>query len=148
RGPRSAQPACLELAERRLHELCAKFGGGSVVEAMGVILDRSERRARLALTKIPHGTFTASDFTDEDGLGNGPFPVQVQVHISVTGVTCDFTGSHRQVPGPINCTWSGLVSGGRTVFQAITHPAPPATPGWFPPLKILCPAGTTFHARR
>src|SRR5262249_58443033 len=103
-GDLSAQAARLEVAERRLHELCAKFGAGTVVQAMGVILDRSERLARLALTKIPHGTFTASDFTDEDGLGNGPFPVQVHVHISVTGVTCDFTGSHRQVPAPINCT--------------------------------------------
>jgi len=147
-GDLSAQAACLEVAERRLHELCAKFGAGTVVQAMGVILDRSERLARLALTKIPHGTFTASDFTDEDGLGNGPFPVQVQVHISVTGVTCDFTGSHRQVPGPINCTWSGLVSGVRTVFKAITDPAAPATDGWFRPLKIICPAGTIFNARR
>jgi len=126
-GDLTAQAACLEVAERRLHEMCARYGAETVVQAMDVILDRSELLARLALANIPHGTFTASDFTDEDGLGNGPFPVNVKVQISDTEVVCDFTGSHPQVPGPINCTWSGLVSGVRTVFKAITDPAVPAT---------------------
>ena len=147
-GDLAAQAACLEVAERRLHEMCARYGAKTVVEAMGVILDRSEQLARLALADIPHGTFTASDFTDEDGLGNGPFPVQVHVQITGTEVVCDFTGSHPQVPGPINCTWSGLVSGVRTVFKAITDPVEPATDGWFRPLKIICPAGTIFNAQR
>jgi len=52
------------------------------------------------------------------------------------------------VPGPINCTWSGLVSGVRTVFKAITDPAEPATDGWFRPLEIICPPGTIFTAQR
>src|SRR5262249_60164416 len=87
-GDLRAEAACLGGAERRLHELCAKFGAGTVAQAMGAILDRSERLARLALPKIPHGTFTASDFTDEDGLGNGPFPVPVQMPLSVTRGNC------------------------------------------------------------
>jgi len=147
-GDLYAQAACLEVAERRLHEMCARYGAATVTEAMGVIGDRSEHLARLALAEIPHGEFSESDFTDEDGLGNGPFPIQVRVRISGTGVVCDFTGSHAQVPGPINCTWSGLVSGVRTVFKAITDPAEPATDGWFRPLKIICPAGTIFTAQR
>ncbi len=119
-----------------------------VATAMQVTLDRSERLARLALGRIPHGVFEAADRTDEDGLGNGPFPVRVRVEISADRVVCDFTGSHPQVPGPINCTWSGLVSGVRTVFKAITDPAEPATDGWFRPLTIICPPGTIFNARR
>jgi N-methylhydantoinase B len=147
-GDLSAQAACLEVAERRLHEMCARFGARTVTEAMSAALDRSERLARLALAEIPHGIFTACDFTDSDGLGNGPFSVQVQVEVSADGVICDFTGSSPQVPGPINCTWSGLVSGVRTVFKAITDPAEPATDGWFRPLEIVCPAGTIFNALR
>jgi N-methylhydantoinase B len=147
-GDMSAQAACLEVAERRLHEMCARYGAAAVAEAMQVTLDRSERLARLALEHVPHGVFEAADFTDGDGLGNGPFGVRVRVEISADGMTCDFTGSHEQVPGPINCTWSGLVSGVRTVFKAVTDPAEPATDGWFRPLRIVCPAGTIFNARR
>ncbi|HUZ53849.1 MAG TPA: hydantoinase B/oxoprolinase family protein [Streptosporangiaceae bacterium] len=147
-GDLTAQAACLEVAERRLLEMCARYGTPAVRTAMRAVLDRSERLAGDALARIPHGVFTAADFTDTDGLGNGPFPVQVRVEISEDGVCCDFTGSHGQVPGPINCTWSGLVSGVRTVFKAITDPAEPATDGWFRPLEIICPPGSIFNAQR
>ena len=147
-GDLSAQAACLDVAERRLLEMCERYGAGTVRTAMRAVLDRSERLCRDALARIPHGVFTATDFTDTDGLGNGPFPVKVRVEITDDGVTCDFTGSHAQVPGPINCTWSGLVSGVRTVFKAITDPAEPATDGWFRPLTISCPPGSIFNATR
>ena len=147
-GDLSAQAACLEVAERRLHELCARYGPPAVTGAMAAVLDRSERLALLTLAAIPHGVFTASELTDTDGLGNGPFEIKVSVQITGSGVTCDFTGSHGQVPGPINCTWSGLVSGVRTVYKAITDPGEPATDGWFRPLTIICPPGTIFTAQR
>ena len=147
-GDLTAQAACLEVAERRLLELCERYGTGTVRSAMRAVLDRSERLCRDALARIPHGVFTAEDFTDTDGLGNGPFPVKVTVEVTADGVTCDFTGSHDQVPGPINCTWSGLVSGVRTIFKAITDPAEPATDGWFRPLTIICPPGSIFNATR
>jgi len=147
-GDLTAQAACLEVAERRLLELCGRYGTSTVQAAMRTVLDRSERLAREALARIPHGVFTAEDITDGDGLGNGPFGVRVRVEISENGVTCDFTGSSPQVPGPINCTMSGLVSGVRTVFKAITDPAEPATDGWFRPLEIICPPGTIFTADR
>jgi N-methylhydantoinase B len=147
-GDLAAQAACLEVAERRLLEMCGRYGTGTVRGAMRAVLDRSERLCRDALARIPHGVFTAQDFTDTDGLGNGPFGVNVRVEITDEGVTCDFSGSHAQVPGPINCTWSGLVSGVRTVFKAITDPAEPATDGWFRPLTIICPPGNIFNATR
>jgi N-methylhydantoinase B len=147
-GDLAAQAACLEVAERRLLEMCDRYGTETVRSAMRAVLDRSERLCRDALARIPHGVFTAEDFTDTDGLGNGPFGVKVRVEITDEGVTCDFTGSHAQVPGPINCTWSGLVSGVRTVFKAITDPAEPATDGWFRPLTIICPPGNIFNATR
>ncbi len=147
-GDLAAQAACLEVAERRLLEMCDRYGTATVRNAMRAVLDRSERLCRDALARIPHGLFTAADRTDTDGLGNGPFPVNVRVEITENGVTCDFTGSNAQVPGPINCTWSGLVSGVRTVFKAITDPAEPATDGWFRPLTIICPPGNIFNATR
>jgi N-methylhydantoinase B len=147
-GDLRAHAACLEVAERRLRQLCERYGAGIVTEAMRDVLDRSERLSRTALAGIPHGVFEAQEFTDDDGLGNGPFPISVRIELDATGMTCDFTGSSAQVPGPINCTWSGLVSGIRTVFKAVTDPSAPASDGWFRPLHIICPPGTIFTAQR
>ncbi len=147
-GDMRAQAACLEVADRRVQELCRRYGVGTVQRAMREVLDRSEHLARATLAKLPHGVFFAEDLADGDGLGNGPFPIRVTVEIGSEGMHCDFTGSHSQVVGPINCTRSGLVSGVRTVFKAVTDPHEPATDGWFRPLRVTCPAGTLFTAQR
>jgi N-methylhydantoinase B len=147
-GELAAHAACLEVADRRLGEMCVRYGTAEVLAAMDASLVRSEKLALAALAGLPHGVYEAADYTDEDGLGNGPFGVRVRIEISADRMVCDFTGSDPQCPGPINCTWSGLVSGVRTVFKAVTDPAEPATDGWFRPLEIICPAGTIFNARR
>ena len=85
---------------------------------------------------------------DDDGLGNGPFPVRVKVTITDDEFVCDFTGSHPQVPGPVNCSVTGLHSGARTLFMAITDPSIPVNDGCFRPLKIVCPPGAIFTAER
>src|SRR5205085_3679959 len=119
-GDLVAQAACLQVAERRIVELCERHGTATVADAMRVVHDRSERLVHAALARLPHGTYEASDFLDDDGVGSGPIPIAVRVELSPEGVLVDFTGSSPQVRGPVNCTWSGLVSGVRTVFKAIT----------------------------
>jgi N-methylhydantoinase B len=147
-GDLQAFAACLEVAERRVLELCTVHGVAVVAEAMRRVHERSEALARGAVARLPAGTYEAEDFIDDDGLGNGPFPIRVRVDIDRDRVVCDFTGSHAQVPGPVNCTRSGLVSGVRTVFKAITDPDEPGCDAWFRPFEIACPPGTIFTAER
>jgi N-methylhydantoinase B len=147
-GDLVAQAACLEVAERRFLELCERYGVDTVREAMAQVHERSEALARAALAIIPPGTYTAEDLIDDDGVGGGPIPIKVAVTITSDEMVCDFTGSHAQVGGPVNTTWSGLVSGVRTIFKAVTDPAEPPSDGWFRPLRIVCPEGTVFTAQR
>lgn len=147
-GDLIAQTACLEVAERRVLELCARYGAETMAEAMRVEHARNERLARAALATLPHGVYEAEDFLDDDGVGSGPIPIKVRVELAADRVTVDFTGSSSQVRGPVNCTWSGLVSGVRTVFKAITDPAEPPSDAWFHPLEIIAPVGSVFNAVR
>lgn len=147
-GDLKAFAACLEVAERRFLALCRRYGAGTVRAAMSEAHRRSEELARAAIARLPAGTYEADDFIDDDGLGSGPIPIRVRVDVGEDGVRCDFTGSHPQVPGPVNCTRSGLVSGVRTVFKAITDPAESASDAWFRPFEIICPPGTVFTAER
>ena len=147
-GDLVAQAACLEVAERRMTELCERYSVPTVRRAMLAVHARSEALALAALAELPAGTYEAEDLIDDDGVGGGPFPIRVRVTISPDEMVCDFTGTHEQVGGPVNCTWSGLVSGVRTVFKAVTDPAEPPSDAWFRPLRIVCPPGTIFTARR
>jgi len=147
-GDMFAQAASLRLGERRFQELCRKYGLPVVLGSIEALFDYGERLTRLELQKLPRGVYEAEDSIDDDGIGNGPFPVRVRVTITDEEFVCDFTGSHPQVPGPVNCTPTGLDSGVRTLFKAITGPQIPVNEGCFRPLKVVCPPGTIFTAQR
>jgi N-methylhydantoinase B len=147
-GDLVAQAACLEVAERRVVGLCERYGADTVADAMREVHERSERLALASLARLPHGVFEAEDHLDDDGVGGGPIPITVRVELGPEEMVVDFTGSSPEAGGPVNCTWSGLVSGVRTVFKAVTDPVEPASDAWFHPLRIVAPQGTVLNARR
>jgi N-methylhydantoinase B len=147
-GDMHAQAASLRLGERRFRELCDKYGVDVVLGSVEALLDYGERMTRLELAKLPQGVYEAEDMIDDDGIGNGPFPVRVRVTITEDEFVCDFTGTHGQVPGPVNCTLTGLHSGVRSIFKAVTDPHIPVNEGCFRPLKVICPPRTIFTAER
>ncbi len=147
-GDMYAQAASLRLGERRFQELCHKYGLDVVQYSIVALLDYGERMTRLELAKLPKGVYEAEDWIDDDGIGNGPFPVRVKITITDDEFICDFTGTHPQVPGPVNCALTGLHSGVRTMLKAITSPSIPVNEGCFRPLKIICPPRTIFTAER
>ncbi len=147
-GDMYAQAASLRLGERRFQELCHKYGLDVVQYSIVALLDYGERMTRLELAKLPRGIYEAEDWIDDDGIGNGPFPVRVKITITDDEFICDFTGTHPQVPGPVNCALTGLHSGVRTMLKAITSPSIPVNEGCFRPLKIICPPRTIFTAER
>src|SRR6266511_1615055 len=147
-GDMYAQAASLRLGERRFQELSDKYGLDVVLGSIEALMDYGERMTLLELEKIPPGVYEAEDMIDDDGIGNGPFPVRVKITISPTELVCDFTGTHPQVPGPVNCTETGLHSGVRTMLKAVTGPQIPVNDGCFRPLRIVCPPGTIFSAER
>jgi N-methylhydantoinase B len=140
--------AALRVGERRFVDLCRKYSKGTVLIAIENLLDYGEEATRLELQKLPKGVFEAEDWIDDDGVGNGPFPVRVKVTITDDEFIADYTGSHPQVPGPINNTWTGLASGVRAVFKALTNPSIPANEGTFRPVRVVCPDATVFTAER
>ncbi len=143
-----AGAAAARTGERRVQELCRRYGVDTYRAAVVDLLDHGERIARQALEKLPKGVYEAEDFMDDDGLSDEPIPIRVKVTIDEEGFTADFTGSSPQVPGPINGTWARLYSSCRVVFKAITDPSYPNNGGCFRPVKVICPNGSIFTAKR
>jgi N-methylhydantoinase B len=147
-GDLSAGVAALRVGERRVRELYRRYGAATVRAAIARLLDQGEERARRELARLPKGVFEAEDLMDADGLGHGPFPVRARVTITEDEFVCDFTGSAEQVAGPVNCGPTGLQSAVRTVWKGLIDPAIPANEGVFRPLRVVCPPGRVFTARR
>lgn len=144
-----AQVAALKVGARRVVDLCQRYGVDGVLEAMDALQEQGYEITRRALARIPEGVYEAEDFIDGDErAGAERLPVRVKVTVRDGRMICDFTGSSPQVPGPLNCTRSVLISSVRAAFKAVTDPAFPACDGCFRPLEIVCPDGTIFTARR
>jgi N-methylhydantoinase B len=147
-GDLHAGIASLHTAERRVLQICERYGLELLDASVAAILDYGETLARHGLARLPKGTFFAEDWMDDDGLSDEPIHVCVTVTISDEEFIADFTGSAAQVRGPINCTRTRLHSACRAIFKAITDPHTPANDGWFRPLRVICPEGTVFTAQR
>lgn len=147
-GDMYAQVASMRIAERRFREVCDKYGVDLVLRGVAALLDYGERLTRQELAKLPDGVYSAVDYIDDDGIGHGPFEVRVQVTVDGDRLVCDFTGTHEQVPGPVNCARTGLYSAARAVLMALTDPSIPASDGCFRALEVICPEGTIFTCRR
>jgi N-methylhydantoinase B len=147
-GDMYAQAASLRIAEKRFQELCGKHGVENVLRGIDTLMDHSEQLLLKELSRIPNGVYEASDFIDDDGVGNGPFEVKVKVSVEKSRVVCDFTDSHPQVPGPVNSARDGLHSAARAVLIALTNPSIPVNEGCFRPLEIVCPDRTIFTCEK
>jgi len=147
-GDLYAGVAILRSGERRVIEICQRYGLAAFRESVEVILQHGEELARQALAELPHGSYFAEECIDDDGLSSDPIYVCVNVHITPDSFIADYTGSSPQVRGPVNCTRTRLYSACRTMFKAITDPQAPVNEGWFRPLQVVCPEGTIFTARR
>jgi len=143
-----AQVAALKTGEKRVRELCEKHGKNVVQASIEYLLDHGEQMARNELKKLPKGTFETFDYIDDDGFGNGPFKVQLKLTITDSKFICDFRGSHPQVVGPINSSYTALVSAVRTVFLAVTNPSQDVNDGVFRPLEVITDNGSVLAAER
>src|SRR5690606_16277037 len=140
--------AALQVGEQRFLELIAKYGLPTVCAAIDALLDHGAAMVDEKFKSLPRGTFTAEDWVDDDGLGNGPFRIVVTVTITDEAFIVDYTGSDPEAPGAINNTWCGLVSAVRQVFMSIVNPGVLATEGCFRRIRIICPEGTICRACR
>ena len=145
-GDLEAQVAATRTGERRLIEIHEKFGGAALDDAIQKILAHGEIQVREALTKLPHGTWTAEDLVDDDGITDTPVPIKVAVTIDDHGMHCDFAGSSPAVRGPINMPFGLTETVCKLVLKSLTTPNEPSNAGHFRPLTVAAEPGTLFHA--
>ena len=89
--------------ERRVIEICERFGADVYRRACTALLERTERAMRkLIVQNLPEEPQTFEDFIDDDGCGNGPFKLKLTVWREGEHAFFDWTGTSPQAPGPVN----------------------------------------------
>jgi len=89
---------------QRVKDICDRFGKDTYLEACDALLDRT-RTSVMGLIQqlIPEDQrFEFEDYTDDDGLGNGPIKLKLAMWREGDTLHLDWTGTDPQVPGPVN----------------------------------------------
>jgi N-methylhydantoinase B len=138
--------AATEVGAKRVLSIIEKYGLDTYKKAKDDFLDYGERMCIEALKEIPNGVYEGETTIEDNGFGEGPFPIKAKITVTNTEFIADFNGSHPQVKGATNLSFSGLVTGCRSLFKAITTPQMDANGGSFRPMKVICEPGTIVSA--
>ena len=89
---------------QRVKDICDRFGKDTYLEACDALLARTRTSIiNLIRQLIPEGErFEFEDYTDDDGLGNGPIKLKLAMWREGDSLHLDWTGTDAQVPGPVN----------------------------------------------
>jgi N-methylhydantoinase B/oxoprolinase/acetone carboxylase alpha subunit len=139
-GDLLAQWMAIQRGEMRLREIVERYGIARVRSNMAALQNYSERMMRLAISRLPRGTFRFTDYLD------GPVRIAVAVTLRNGSASVDFTGSDPQVDGPINANYAVCISATLYVFRCLLSEDVPYTAGLLRPIQVIAPPGTVVNA--
>ena len=141
--------AACRVAERRILELCERYGVDVLLEAVRQDLDRAEARMRGCLSELPDGTYCYEDYLETFPEG-GFEPLLLPLSLTISGDTmkADFTGASPQVPVPVNSTLAVTAASVFIAVKSIFDPDAPLNQGSFRPIEVVAPEKTIVNVSR
>jgi N-methylhydantoinase B len=151
RGDLRAMVTALDVGERRIAEVIARYGVACFTRAMHEVLDYSESRARRLIAGIPDGTYRFSDYLDDDVASPMPVKICAAVTISGSDMHIDFSGTDPQLRSAFNIYTKGrphpwLVF--KIMFFLLTLERDiPVNAGILRPVSVHAPEGSVVNCR-
>ena len=144
-GDLRAQMAANLLGKRRLLELADRYSVETLHEAMEKIMNYSEQRMRIEIDKMPKGSYSAEDYLENTGTSNRKVKIKVTITIKKNQLLIDYTGTDKQVNGPVNAVLGVTLSGVYYVLRCLTDPTIPMNDGCYRPVEANVPEGTLMN---
>ncbi len=137
-------------AEKRVCELCERFGKDTYLAACEAMLQRTYRAmAALILQNIPEEPQSFEDWVDDDGLGNGPYKMKLTIWREGDHAFFDWSGTDPQAVGPINFYLNEemfkMFIGVYLIM--VFDPQILFNDGFYPLLHVIIPDGSLLHPK-
>jgi len=147
-GDFHAGMAACHTAERRIHELVARYGLDTLLECVRVNLARSEARMREQIERLPDGEYYYEDYLETFDEGRLD-PLLLPLRLTVRGdyLKADFTGASPQVPVPVNSTLAVTAASVFITLKSVLDPTAPINHGSFRPVEVVAPERTIVNVK-
>ncbi|MCI0818269.1 MAG: hydantoinase B/oxoprolinase family protein [Chloroflexi bacterium] len=145
-GDLRAQAAAHAIGDERLQGQVSRFGLETCWQKMSELMDYTERMTRLAIGRIPAGTYEFTDYMDDDGFGTQRIGISVRVSVRGDELTVDFEGSSPLVQGSLNATAAVTTSAVHYVVRCLLPREVPANEGSARPVTVVLPERSVVNA--
>jgi N-methylhydantoinase B len=149
-GDLAAQLASLKAGAARLGEIVRRRGEDEVRLAMASLMEYADRLVRAGLREVPDGDWSAEDWLDDDGFGNGPLRIAATLRVRGDAMEVDFAGTAAQAEGGVNAvaaiTSSCVRYVTRCVVEALLGQSLPAGGGDMAAVTLTLPERSLVNA--
>ncbi|ESZ30826.1 hydantoinase B/oxoprolinase family protein [Mesorhizobium sp. L2C066B000] len=142
RGDLNAQISACRLGERRLLDLVTDIGSEKLRQIFDAIVSRTQLRMRRAIAALPDGSYSFTDFMDDDGIATKDIKIVLTVEKFGERIKFDFTGTDPQVKGNFNLTYNATQSAICYSLKALLDSEVPTNQGIFDAIDIVAPEGS------
>ncbi|WP_111797137.1 hydantoinase B/oxoprolinase family protein [Agrobacterium tumefaciens] len=152
-GDLHAQIASVNIGERKMQEIVARFGFDDFLDGVRQIFDYAEEQTRQILTRVPDGDYFFADYADEDSVDGRPCRVALTLKIRGGEAVLDYTGSDPQLGSSLNMPTGGrerhsLVMVGLTYVLYTLDNSLLLNAGTLRPVRAVLPEGTIVNCQR
>jgi N-methylhydantoinase B len=136
--------------ERRVMELCERFGKQTYLAACQALLDRTYNAMRQLITQnIPEEPQSFEDWIDDDGCGHGPYKMKLTIWREGEHAYFDWSGTDPQAIGPVNFYLNeGMFKMFIGVYLIMVFdPQILFNDGFYPLLHVAIPDGSLLHPK-
>lgn len=147
-GDLRAQIAGCRTGERRVRNLCSRYGVKGFRDLASACLDYSETYIRRSVENLEGRTTEAVVLIEDEMASEEPLRLQLKAWIEDGRLVLDFDGTSEQRANGLNCPISSTISMVHFGVKAIFAPDLPQNSGINRPLDIRVPEGCTLHPIR
>ncbi|MFQ5999074.1 MAG: hydantoinase B/oxoprolinase family protein, partial [Candidatus Bathyarchaeia archaeon] len=140
-----AQTAANYVGQRRVLETIERYGLETFESSCEEFLSYSERRQKSEIAKLPDGSYEAEDYLDDSGISNEPLKLKVKIEVGKSTLRFDYTGTDKQVKGPLNAVLGVTLSGVFYAVKSVTDYSIPTNEGSQRPIAVHVPPGTLLN---
>ncbi len=145
-GDMWAQIAANKRGIRRLYDLVRDYGSEVVSFYMEKLLAYAETMTRKLLAEIPDGSYSFTDYLDDDGISCTPVPLSVTITIKEDQAVVDFSTSAAQQKGSVNAVFAITLSAVYYVFRSLLNLDVPNNSGCLAPIEVIAQPGSVLNA--
>jgi len=145
KGDLMAQISACNIGSKGFRQIVSKYGLNLVNEVIESLLNYSEKLTRNEIRLIKDGKYEHEEKILDDGFEGGPYTLKLTVIVEGDNITFDYTGTDKQIRGPINSPLSATISATYYTMRCITNAHIPTNQGCHRPINVIAPEGTLVN---